>query len=212
MTSFCVGRGSFAPDRHRVPKSEEHEEGEFRAGHWKTKKPMSVAGFNFGEYASASVASEAHSIDVYANRELEEDLRKPPIGTARGSPPLSLPGDSVLSTGHPVVPPPPPLPARPMRSSNLEKRSILDPFLRDIQRSVSFPQPQRLADSRNLWAGLARPALRFHVFLFAFEAQQRAGLSTTGQEHFTELVPYHEVAHQWWGQRRRLVELSRPMD
>jgi len=30
-------------------------------------------------------------------------------------------------------------------------------------------------------------------------AQQRVGLSTTGQEHFTELVPYHEVAHQWWG-------------
>jgi len=31
------------------------------------------------------------------------------------------------------------------------------------------------------------------------EAQQRAGLSTASQEHFTELVPYHEVAHQWWG-------------
>jgi aminopeptidase N len=31
------------------------------------------------------------------------------------------------------------------------------------------------------------------------EAQQRAGLSIAGQEHYTELVPYHEVAHQWWG-------------
>ncbi len=25
------------------------------------------------------------------------------------------------------------------------------------------------------------------------------GLSESGQAHFTELVPYHEVAHQWWG-------------
>jgi aminopeptidase N len=24
-------------------------------------------------------------------------------------------------------------------------------------------------------------------------------LSTTRQEHFTEIVPYHELAHQWWG-------------
>jgi aminopeptidase N len=41
-----------------------------------------------------------------------------------------------------------------------------------------------------------------YISTFSFlssDAQQRAGLTTTGQEHFTELVPYHEVAHQWWG-------------
>jgi hypothetical protein len=46
------------------------------------------------------------------------------------------------------------------------------------------------------WPGL------LYVSTFSFlnpEAQQRAGLTTTSQEHFTELVPYHEVAHQWWG-------------
>jgi aminopeptidase N len=31
------------------------------------------------------------------------------------------------------------------------------------------------------------------------DAQRRAGLNTKGQEQFNELVPYHEVAHQWWG-------------
>jgi len=46
------------------------------------------------------------------------------------------------------------------------------------------------------WPGL------LYVSTYSFlpsEAQQRAGLNTTGQEHFTELVPYHEAAHQWWG-------------
>jgi hypothetical protein len=46
------------------------------------------------------------------------------------------------------------------------------------------------------WPGL------LYVSTYSFlpsEAQRRAGLSTAGQEHFTELVPYHEVAHQWWG-------------
>src|SRR5882672_11429741 len=57
-------------------KLEEHEEGDFRAGHWKSEKPISVAGFNLGEYASVTVASGARSIDVYANRELEENLQR----------------------------------------------------------------------------------------------------------------------------------------
>jgi aminopeptidase N len=46
------------------------------------------------------------------------------------------------------------------------------------------------------WPGL------LYISTYSFlssEAQQRAGLSTAVQEHFTELVPYHEVAHQWWG-------------
>jgi len=30
-------------------------------------------------------------------------------------------------------------------------------------------------------------------------AQEKVGLSTEGQQHFSELVPFHEVAHQWWG-------------
>ena len=27
----------------------------------------------------------------------------------------------------------------------------------------------------------------------------RAGLSTAGRSFFTDVVPFHEVAHQWWG-------------
>src|SRR5437899_3177458 len=56
-------------------KLEEHEDGDFRVGRWKAENPLPVAGFNLGEYASASLASGGHSIDVYANRQLEEDLR-----------------------------------------------------------------------------------------------------------------------------------------
>jgi hypothetical protein len=55
-------------------KLEEHEDGDFRAGHWKSEKPLSVAGFNLGEYASSSFVSGGHSIDVYANRQLEQEL------------------------------------------------------------------------------------------------------------------------------------------
>jgi aminopeptidase N len=80
---------------------------------------------------------------------------------------------------------------------------------RDIDSSIRFyenysgPFPfQKLGVSQipgtfgQGWPGL------LYISTFSFlppAAQQRAGLSESGQEHFTELVPFHEVAHQWWG-------------
>src|SRR5262249_52817939 len=55
-------------------KISEHEDGDQRTGNWRTEKPSSVAGFNLGEYAVASVASASYSVDVYANRQLEQAL------------------------------------------------------------------------------------------------------------------------------------------
>ena len=46
------------------------------------------------------------------------------------------------------------------------------------------------------WPGLLY--LSTYSFLTP-QAQQRAGLSSTGQQAFTDIVPYHEAAHQWWG-------------
>src|SRR5258708_8040701 len=46
------------------------------------------------------------------------------------------------------------------------------------------------------WPGL------LYLSTFSFlpdEAQYRAGLSSTGRAFFTDVVPFHEVAHQWWG-------------
>ena len=31
------------------------------------------------------------------------------------------------------------------------------------------------------------------------EAQQQAGVAERAQEEIAQLVPFHEVAHQWWG-------------
>lgn len=80
---------------------------------------------------------------------------------------------------------------------------------RDIGKSIQFyetfsgPFPYKHLSVSQIpgnfgqgWPGL------LYLSTFSFlspTAQERAGLSTSGQEHFTELVPYHEVAHQWWG-------------
>ncbi len=180
-------------------KLDEHEEGEFRVGHWKTEKPISVAGFNLGEYASASVASGAHSIDVYANRELEEDLRKRLASQVADA--LSFPSVRIGSapTGRSIgPPPPPPSPADALKQLGKE----IDSSIRFYETfSGPFPFHNLSVSQIPGTFGQGWPGL-LYVSTYSFlrpEAQQRAGLSTATQEHFTELVPYHEVAHQWWG-------------
>jgi hypothetical protein len=181
-------------------KLDEREDGEFRVGHWRTENPASVAGFNLGDYAFASLAAGTHSVDVYANRMLEQSLNNrlgsssfdvPRMPTALG--PEGQNSSNMMRT-IPVAPSP---------------ADALKQLGRDIDSSIRFyenysgPFPfQKLGVSQipgtfgQGWPGL------LYISTFSFlppAVQQRAGLTESGQEHFTELVPFHEVAHQWWG-------------
>jgi hypothetical protein len=181
-------------------KLDEHDDGEFRIGHWRTEKPVSVAGFNLGDYAFASLAAGSHSVDVYANRTLEQALNNrlgPPTFDASRMPAPFGPEGLRYSNLMPLIP------AAPSPADTLKQLG------RDIDSSIRFyenysgPFPfQKLGVSQipgtfgQGWPGL------LYISTFSFlppAAQQRAGLSESGQEHFTELVPFHEVAHQWWG-------------
>jgi hypothetical protein len=179
-------------------KLDEKEEGDFRVGHWKTETQAAVAGFNLGEYAFASVSGNNYSVDLYANRQLEQALERrmrtaeddfgAAIATTRRSGPLT--GLSLPATQ--------PSPA-----------DALKHLAKEIDSSIRFYEPyagpfpfKQLAVSQipgmfgQGWPGL------LYLSTFSFlpaAAQEQAGLSTSGQEHFSELVPFHEVAHQWWG-------------
>src|ERR1700737_614425 len=178
-------------------KIDEHEEADFRVGHWKTERPVSVAGFNLGEYASSSVTSTNYSIDVYANRQVEQQLAK-------------RLANSVTSEIQPAGPRPPflgmnqnlqPLPPNPAIA--------LKQLGKDIDASIRFyetysgPFPFHNLSVSQIpgtfgqgWPGLLY--ISTYSFLSA-DVQRRAGLSSSSQEHFSDLVPFHEVAHQWWG-------------
>jgi Peptidase family M1 domain len=180
-------------------KSDEHEEGDYRVAHWTTPQPVPEAGFNLGEYSVSSLAGGTPSIDLYANRELEEALlnRLSPRATDP-DPSLRLsPYDPRIRTPLSSLPPTP----RPA--------DALKQLARGIDSSIHFyeqysgPFPFRSLSVSQIpgafgqgWPGL------LYLSTFSFlpaQAQERAGLSTTGQEQFTDIVPFHEVAHQWWG-------------
>jgi peptidase M1-like protein len=178
-------------------KSTEREEGDSRVATWKTEIPVPEAGFNLGEYASSSLSSENRTIDVYANKQLEEILRArlsaptPQEGASRHTPISKLP----LGNDFPPLPPSP--------------AGFLKQLAREIDSSIRFyelysgPFPFRNLGVSQIpgafgqgWPGL------LYLSTYSFlpdEAQYRAGLSTTGRAFFTDVVPFHEVAHQWWG-------------
>jgi len=180
-------------------KLDEREDGDYRVGHWRTEKPASVAGFNLGDYAFASLAAGTHSVDVYANRVLEQALNSRLTAPTFDTPRMPTFGaEGQTGANRLDITPSAPSPADALRQLG-----------RDIDSSIRFyenysgPFPfQKLGVSQipgtfgQGWPGL------LYISTLSFlppAAQQRAGLSESGREHFTELVPFHEVAHQWWG-------------
>jgi hypothetical protein len=177
-------------------KSDEHDDGDFRVGTWKSALPVPEAGFNLGEYAFASISSSNHTVDVYANKLLEQAILArltPPI--VELAPRFPAPGPIAPTV---VIAQPPPSPADALKS-----------LAREVDSSISFyekysgPFPFRhLAVSQipgtfgQGWPGLLY--LSTYSFLPA-EAQERAGVNSINQEAFTDIIPVHEVAHQWWG-------------
>ena len=181
-------------------KLEEGEEGEFRSGRWRTEAPATVVGFNLGEYASETVDAGDFKVDLYANRHLEEALLRKfrQRGTLAPLPPYDLRLPRPDARGMVVVTEPPPSPA-----------DVLKQLAREIADAARFyerfagPFPfERLQVAQipgtigQGWPGLVYLST---LSFLSPQSQERAGLSERAQEDFSELMPYHEVAHQWWG-------------
>jgi len=159
-----------------------------------------VAGFNLGDYAFASVATGTRSIDVYANRSLEQALNNRLSSSAALEAPLPVPygPEGQVATRMMPIAPIAPSPADALKALGREIDSSIH-----FYETFSGPFPfHKLGVSQipgsfgQGWPGL------LYLSTFSFlppAAQRRAGLTDTGQESFTELVPFHEVAHQWWG-------------
>src|SRR5215471_16000478 len=178
-------------------KSAEHEDGDMRVATWTTETPVTQTGFNLGEYASTSLPSENRTIDVYGNKQLEEFLRQRLSREQAAFDPARSPLMARPPAGI-TVPAIPPSPANFLKQLAHE----VDSSIR-FDETYSGPFPFRNLEVSQIpgafgqgWPGL------LYLSTFSFlpeEAQARAGLSETGRSFFTNVVPFHEVAHQWWG-------------
>jgi hypothetical protein len=183
-------------------KMDERIDGDTRVGHWRSEHPIPVAGFNLGEYASSSVTESGYSVDIYANRELEQALRNrlqpPPNALDRSAVGRIGNADRAKIFGEGISPEAPPRPADALKDLGNEIANSVR-----FYETFSGPFPFHTLSVSQIpgsfgqgWPGLLY--LSTYAYLSP-DAQRQAGLSAAGQEHFTQLVPFHEVAHQWWG-------------
>lgn len=179
-------------------KIESHEEGDSRTGRWRSDVPFSVAGFNLGEYKTET-AGERPRIQVYANQQLEDAIV---ARLALETPPPSLP--SVIDQAPPQIQvpiAPPPLPPSPAAVLKSLGAAVLDSihFYEKLNGAFPFDHldvAQIPGTFGQGWPGLV------YLSTLAFlppEAQERAGLGEWAQGEARDLMPFHEVAHQWWG-------------
>lgn len=180
-------------------KIDEQSSGDLRVGHWRSVNSLAIAGFNLGEYASTTLADDSRTIDVYANRQLEQALANR-LDTVNPDslPAVEVPYGMPKGTSRAALQPP-----------QANPTDALKHLAKDIDSSIHFyetysgPFPFHTLSVSQIpgafgqgWPGLLY--LSTYSFLSP-EEQNRAGLSSSRQEAFTDIVPYHEVAHQWWG-------------
>jgi hypothetical protein len=165
---------------------ESGEENGQQTGHWRSIQPVPLAGFNLGDYATESVEGKP-LIQLFANQQLEasiaDDLRRHdsdrPLGSAGGIEPLPNPAAVLKQLGA----------------------KLLDSVHYYEELNGPFPFPELDVSQIPGSFGQGWPGL-LYLTTFVFlppEAQQQAGLSERTQELVQQLVPFHEVVHQWWG-------------
>jgi hypothetical protein len=180
-------------------KVESHDETEPRSGRWRSEIPFATAGFNLGEYRVAT-AGEAPKVYIYANKELEDAIAK------RLAERDSIQLDTSISFVHPlqgampavVAAPPPPSPAAALSELG---RQVLDSIHYFDQMNGKFPFDrldiaQIPGSFGQGWPGLVY--LSTLAFLPA-TTQEQAGITEWAQRASRNLMPFHEVVHQWWG-------------
>lgn len=183
-------------------KLDEQEVGDMRVGHWRSTTPCVLLGFNLGEYVREVVPGPP-SIELLANRQLEDAILK---RLRPRTPPeiANVPDISVGARGQVQIPHPdapqfiPPSPASVLKQLGA---NMLDSIRYFERMNGPFPFDRLEVSQIPGSFGQGYPGLLYLSTLVFLppETQQRAGLNPQAREEFSELVPYHEVAHQWWG-------------
>ena len=178
-------------------------EGEWKESLWTSETPLPIAGFNLGDYEARTTNRQDVPIHVYANRQLEPPLLARALRPATVAPRRrDTPADD---------PPLPPLPAPPA----VQAERVAGDVGRALEFYSSLFGPFHYGELKVTQIpgqfGQGYPGL-LYVSTLSFLAREdlaRLGLSQRRQEHFLDLVPAHETAHQWWG---NWVQLPRYRD
>jgi Peptidase family M1 domain len=182
-------------------KIEEHEEGDFRVGHWRSEQRIAIAGFNLGQYRIENMqTSDGIKIEVAASAALENDIADRLRSQSVAGPSMSSPTRRRRRMRVPMI-------------SSDESPTPVAGALKEVGQEIAdaidfeeqwmgpFPYRRVVVSQVPGEMGQGFPGLLYLPSLSYLPVidQQMAGISDTSQESLNAIVPYHEVAHQWWG-------------
>lgn len=209
-----VGLGYFTPFdmTFRWPKKltlvatgtpgDQREDGSQRVGHWQSSSPIAIAGFNLGEYERQIAGVGNPTVEVYANRQIEDvilsRLREHGPGFV---PDIHQPNEGMPSTQSATAFVEGTLPPSPAGVMKQMGGRILDSiqFFERINGPFPFahlaisPIPGSFGQG---WPGL------IYLSTLAYlpsETQEEAGVKRNERDELALIMPFHEIAHQWWG-------------
>ena len=181
-------------------ESEAREDADAKSGRWRSETPFPTAGFNLSQYQMANTAGQP-KIQVYANKELEEAIT---ARLQRGVPNFVPPPSMLDRYKDPdrlsgaTDQPPAPSPTSALKQLGANVQDSIH-FFENLNGAFPFDHlsvAQIPGSFGQGWPGLVY--LSTLAFLPA-ETQERAGLDEWAQSEARDLMPFHEVAHQWWG-------------
>lgn len=180
---------------------ESQSEGDFESGRWVSQVPFAVAGFNLGQYKEETANASEPRIQLYANQDLETAIlaRLQQQAQLRPPQPPGIPGSGMQR--FPSLAPDSPVPPDPASVLKKLGQQILDSIHFYEKLNGPFPFGSLEVSQIPGTVGQGWPGL-VYLSTYAFlppEPEQRAGLSQTSQQMAHEIMPFHEVAHQWWG-------------
>ena len=174
---------------------EDKTEGETRRTRYVTDAPIRFASFNLGEYRKETVSKAGYTVEVYGNRSVEPNLAR---RTAQPSPGLYRPrhpGEALDLPGTMAVAPDP--------AVHLKDLSARIGSALDFMISQFGPMPLKTVTVSPIpgFFGQGFPGLVYLSTFAYLSAEDRASTlkNPIQQIFFTDLLPAHELAHQWWG-------------
>ena len=187
-------------------KTAEGLDGDWHTGHWSSELPLATAGFNLGTFTRVTSQAAGVHVGVNANQQLEDALYK----LFRSGPRLAAPfgplgwgrtseAGKSLDMGPAAAPAvPPPLPTTVLAQL---ARDISDAIVSLEQWNGRFPFPHVEVSPLPAAMGQSWPELMYLSTLSFIpkEAEQRVGVSSRARFSYSDLMPFHELAHQWWG-------------
>lgn len=167
-------------------------EGNTATSHWTSEREMPVAGFNLGQYRSATIKSGDVSVEAFASPTLEIGLQKAIADERTPISPVPIPGRTVVSPPSATrITPDPQVVAQ-------QAARAIDYYVREFG---AFPYSSLALTQLPGTLGQSWPGLIYLSSLAFLTHDQLAAVHVKSAELllYGEFMTPHETAHQWWG-------------